>query len=101
MATTNIENIEWISVEDLKNEFGFSPMQQSKMRMAFVDGKNKYIRTLIKPLPYRKIGRTVLYNRAEVFNWLELHSPDLSTYKGKKRGRKPKVATENKENKND
>lgn len=93
---------EWIGVEDVEKELGWSIERQNKMRMSFVNGKNPYMKSLKEPLPYSKIGKNILYNRAEISRWIELHRvADVKTYTGKKRGRKPKVATENKENKND
>lgn len=58
-------NNEWITPKQLENELGITIRQQEKLRM-----KRKDIDNAIKPIPYSKIGRNVIYNRAKINEWL-------------------------------
>jgi hypothetical protein len=44
---------EWLTIQDLENEFGIPRQSQSKMRMA-------------KKLPFSKIGKYVRYKRSDI-----------------------------------
>ena len=48
---------EWISPQELVEEFGISKSTQAKMRMK-------------KTIPYSKVGNFVRYSRTEIHKWL-------------------------------
>ena len=49
---------EWLTPDELQNEFCISTSTQAKMRMS-------------KTLPYHKIGKYVRYKRADINQWLD------------------------------
>ena len=55
---------EWLTPKQLQAEIGISLRTQEKLRT-----KTCRINSVF-PLPYSKIGRNVLYNRAEINEWL-------------------------------
>jgi len=61
MESTTVNKIpqkEWLTPQDLENEFGIKVSTQNKMRSA-------------KRLPYSKIGKFVRYSRTKINQMLE------------------------------
>lgn len=52
---------EWLTPNDLHNEYGFSLSTQSKYRM-------------YKKIPFSKIGKYIRYSRKAIDAWLEEHA---------------------------
>ena len=48
---------DWLTPDDLQEEFGFSKSRQAKLRM-------------IRVIPFSKIGSYIRYSRAEINQWL-------------------------------
>lgn len=55
---------EWLTPAQLEAEIGISRRTQEKLRT------KRYQLNFLAPLPYSKIGRNVLYNRAEINEWI-------------------------------
>jgi predicted DNA-binding transcriptional regulator AlpA len=59
-----IKEKRWLSISELKEEFGFSESWQAKARMS----------SSKMGLPFCKIGgKFIKYDRNEINKWLELH----------------------------
>ena len=55
---------EWLTPEELKEEYGISIHAQNRMRME-------------RRIPYSKIGKFVRYKRSEIEKWLEDHKIEM------------------------
>jgi len=51
---------EWLTPEELEQEYGISITAQNRMRME-------------RRIPYSKIGKYVRYKRSDIEEWLETH----------------------------
>ncbi len=51
---------EWLDPQGLQNEYGFAKSTQAKWRME-------------AKIPFCKIGKFILYNRAEINAWIASH----------------------------
>nr|WP_315002453.1 helix-turn-helix domain-containing protein [uncultured Campylobacter sp.] len=62
----DIKNESWLTPEQLQNQYGISRTQQAKLRMRrnYKDGATKY------PIPFVKIGKHILYLKADIEKWL-------------------------------
>ena len=62
----DIKNESWLTPEQLQNQYGISRTQQAKLRMRrnYRDGATKY------PIPFVKIGKHILYLKADIEKWL-------------------------------
>ena len=49
---------DWLTPDDLQEEFGFSKSRQAKLRMN-------------RTIPFSKIGSYIRYSRSEINQWLE------------------------------
>ena len=66
MKLNDIKNESWLTPEQLQNQYGISRTQQAKLRMRrnYKDGATKY------PIPFVKIGKHILYLKADIEEWL-------------------------------
>ena len=55
---------EWLTPEELQEEYGISIHAQNRMRME-------------RRIPYSKIGKFVRYKRSEIEKWLEDHKIEM------------------------
>lgn len=62
----DINNDSWLTPEQLQDQYGISRTQQAKLRMRrnYKDGATKY------PIPFVKIGKRILYLKADIEKWL-------------------------------
>lgn len=62
----DINNDSWLTPEQLQDQYGISRTQQAKLRMRrnYKDGATKY------PIPFVKIGKRILYPKADIEKWL-------------------------------
>ncbi len=49
---------DWLSIQEMTEEFGLSKSMQAEYRMA-------------KKIPYTKLGRKILYSREKLNEWLK------------------------------
>ncbi|QQF52102.1 helix-turn-helix domain-containing protein [Campylobacter fetus subsp. venerealis] len=59
-----IQNDDLMSIEQLEQEFGISKNAQAKARMKINQGKPNSI-------PFYKYGKTILYSRKAINEWLQ------------------------------
>ena len=61
-----ITNGSWLTTDQLQDQYGISRTQQAKLRMRrnYKDGATKY------PIPFVKIGKRILYLKADIEKWL-------------------------------
>ena len=66
MAETIKEMVkkEWLTPEELKEEYGISIHAQNRMRME-------------RRIPYSKVGKFIRYKRSEIEKWLEDHKIEM------------------------
>lgn len=66
MKLNDIKNESWLTPEQLQDQYGISRTQQAKLRMRrnYKDGATKY------PIPFVKIGKHILYLKADIEKWL-------------------------------
>jgi len=55
---------EWLTPEELKEEYGISIHAQNRMRME-------------RRIPYSKVGKFIRYKRSEIEKWLEDHKIEM------------------------
>lgn len=62
----DINNDSWLTPYQLQDQYGISRTQQAKLRMRrnYKDGATKY------PIPFVKIGKHILYLKADIEKWL-------------------------------
>lgn len=62
----DITNNSWLTTYQLQDQYGISRTQQAKLRMRrnYGDGATKY------PIPFVKIGKRILYLKADIEKWL-------------------------------
>lgn len=62
----DINNGSWLTTDQLQDQYGISRTQQAKLRMRrnYKDGATKY------PIPFVKIGKRILYLKADIEKWL-------------------------------
>lgn len=62
----DINNDSWLTTDQLQDQYGISRTQQAKLRMRrnYKDGATKY------PIPFVKIGKRILYLKADIEKWL-------------------------------
>ncbi len=60
-----LEKKEWLTPDELFEEYKFSKSTQAKYRME-------------RKIPFSKIGRYVRYNREEINKWLELNRVEVA-----------------------
>ena len=61
--TTN--NKEWLTPDDLKEEYGFGKSTQNQYRMA-------------RKIPFHKVSRFIRYKREEIDQWLADHKVEVA-----------------------
>ena len=66
MKLNDIKNESWLTPEQLQDQYGISRTQQAKLRMRrnYGNGATKY------PIPFVKIGKHILYLKADIEKWL-------------------------------
>ena len=66
MKLNDIKNESWLTPEQLQDQYGISRTQHAKLRMRrnYKDGATKY------PIPFVKIGKHILYLKADIEKWL-------------------------------
>lgn len=66
MKLNDIKNESWLTTYQLQDQYGISRTQQAKLRMRrnYRDGVTKY------PIPFVKIGKHILYLKADIEKWL-------------------------------
>jgi predicted DNA-binding transcriptional regulator AlpA len=55
---------EWLTPEELQEEYGISIHAQNRMRME-------------RRIPYSKVGKFIRYKRSEIEKWLEDHKIEM------------------------
>lgn len=62
----DINNGSWLTTYQLQDQYGISRTQQAKLRMRrnYKDDAAKY------PIPFVKIGKHILYLKADIEKWL-------------------------------
>lgn len=62
----DINNDSWLTTYQLQDQYGISRTQQAKLRMKrnYGGGATKY------PIPFVKIGKHILYLKADIEKWL-------------------------------
>nr|WP_315083524.1 hypothetical protein [uncultured Campylobacter sp.] len=66
MKLNDIKNESWLTTYQLQDQYGISRTQQAKLRMRrnYGNGATKY------PIPFVKIGKHILYLKADIEKWL-------------------------------
>lgn len=66
MKLNDIKNESWLTPEQLQDQYGISRTQQAKLRMRrnYEGSATKY------PIPFVKIGKHILYLKADIEKWL-------------------------------
>lgn len=58
MEQNNIPKKDWLSIQEVTEEYGLSKSMQAQYRME-------------KKIPYTKLGRKILYSREKINEWLK------------------------------
>ncbi|WP_297916841.1 hypothetical protein [uncultured Campylobacter sp.] len=69
MKTIEPANLQWLTTKQLQEQYGFSLTHQSKLRMK--KNYTKEAASKIPPIPFSKIGKTILYYKADIEEWLQ------------------------------
>jgi len=72
MSRKELSGATWLTPRELEQYIGMPRSTQSKYRMNSTNKSLDRYRSIKKnPIPFYKIGSTILYKREEIDNWIE------------------------------